>query len=128
MKKYNLSAIMKRAWALVKGLGLSISEALRKSWKEAKTMEENLIEKLKANLEDMMYNDYHIKAGIDRMVQTKTWEKGGTKREYLSIACFTGNGRFKGSYKCGYVDLVTNEYVCGKFDDVDAANKEYVGR
>ena len=128
MKKYNLSAIMKRAWALVKGFGLAISEALKKSWKEAKTMEENLIEKLKANLEDMMYNDYHINAGIDRMVQTKTWEKGGAKREYFSIACFTGNGRFKGSYKCGYVDLVTNEYVCGKFDDVDAVNKEYVGR
>lgn len=128
MKKYNLSAIMKRAWELVKKAGMTISSGLKKAWKEAKEMEENLIEKLKVNLEDMMYNDYHINLGIDREVQSKTWEKGETKREYLSISCFTGNGRFKGSYKCGYVDLVTNEYVCGRYDDVDAANKEYIGR
>lgn len=128
MKKYNLSAIMKRAWELVKKAGMTISSGLKKAWKEAKEMEENLIEKLKANLEDMMYNDYHINLGIDRKVQAKTWEKGEAKREYLTIACFTGNGRFKGSYKCGYVDLVTNEYVCGRYDDVDAANKEYIGR
>ncbi|MFR9236026.1 MAG: hypothetical protein ACLVLH_24865 [Eisenbergiella massiliensis] len=36
MKKYNLSAIMKRAWELVKSVGDSISEALRKAWQEAK--------------------------------------------------------------------------------------------
>lgn len=36
MKKYNLSGIMKRAWEMVKKLGFGISEALKKSWKEAK--------------------------------------------------------------------------------------------
>ena len=36
MKKYNLSAIMKRAWELVKTAGASMSEALRKAWQEAK--------------------------------------------------------------------------------------------
>lgn len=36
MEKYNLSAIMKRAWELVKKAGLTISSALRKSWAEAK--------------------------------------------------------------------------------------------
>lgn len=79
MKKYNLSAIMKRAWELVKKAGMTISSGLKKAWKEAKEMEENLIEKLKVNLEDMMYNDYHINLGIDREVQSKTWEKGETK-------------------------------------------------
>lgn len=128
MKKYNLSKIMKRAWELVKEFGLSISEGLKKAWGEAKKMKENLIKKLKANLEDMMYSDYHINLGVDREVQSKKWEKGGSKREYLTIACFTGNGRFKGSYKCGYIDLVTNQYVCGRYDDVNAANKEYIGR
>ena len=39
MKKYNLSKIMKRAWELVKKIGLAISEALKKSWKEAKRMD-----------------------------------------------------------------------------------------
>ena len=36
MKKYNLSKIMKRAWELVKKMGLSISEGLKKAWREAK--------------------------------------------------------------------------------------------
>lgn len=40
MKKYNLSAIMKRAWELVKKAGLSISQALKKSWREAKNIGE----------------------------------------------------------------------------------------
>lgn len=38
MKKYNLSKIMKRAWELVKHFGFAISDGLRKSWKEAKSM------------------------------------------------------------------------------------------
>ena len=124
MKKYNLSKIMKRAWVLVKKEGMDISSALKKSWKEAKKMEENVIETLTENLEDMAYNDYHINAGVDRQVIAKKKDN----KTYLTIACYTANGRFKGSHKCGYVDMVTNEYVCGKYDDVDAANQEYVGR
>ena len=38
MKKYNLSAIMKRAWELVKKVGMSISSGLRKAWVVAKCM------------------------------------------------------------------------------------------
>ena len=72
--------------------------------------------------------DYHINAGVDRKVNVNVWEKGGAKRAYLTINCFTANGRSKGSYKCGYVDLVTNQYVVGKYDDVDAANRQYIGR
>lgn len=128
MKKYNLSNIMKRAWELVKKLGMTISSGLKKAWQEAKEMKENLVEELKANLEEMAYNDYHINLGTDRQAQSKVWEKNGQKREYLTITCFTGNGRFKGAYKCGYVDLVTNEYVCGKWDEVNAMTKEYIGR
>ena len=60
MKKYNLSNIMKRAWELVKKLGMTISSGLKKAWQEAKEMKENLVEELKANLEEMAYNDYHI--------------------------------------------------------------------
>lgn len=36
MKKYNLSAIMKRAWELVKKMRMSISSGLKKAWSEAK--------------------------------------------------------------------------------------------
>lgn len=128
MKKYNLSKIMKRAWELVKKFGQTISEALKKAWKEAKEMKEDLVKTLKANLESMAYGDYHIDLGIDRQVQEKNWEKEGQKRVYLTIACYTANGRFKGSYKCGYVDMVANAYVCGRYDDVDASNKNYIGR
>lgn len=128
MKKYNLSNIMKRAWELVKKMAITMSEALKKAWKEAKEMKENLVESLKANLEAMAYSDYHINAGIDRQANVKMWEKGDAKRAYLTINCYTANGRFKGSYKCGYVDLVTNQYIVGKYDDVDAANRIYIGR
>lgn len=38
MKKYNLSKIMKRAWELIKTFGFGISEALKKAWKEAKSI------------------------------------------------------------------------------------------
>lgn len=88
----------------------------------------NMIETLKANLEQMAYNDYHINAGVDRQVVAKNWEKDGAKRVYLAIQCYTANGRFKGSYKAGYVDQVANKYIVGKYDDVDAANMEYIGR
>lgn len=127
MKKYNLSKIMKRAWELVKGFGFGISEGLKKAWKEAKEMTENLVETLKANLEEMAYECKYINAGISRTVSAKEWEKNGNKRTYLAINCYTGNGKFKGSYKCGYVDMVTNEYVCGRYDEVDAQNKAYIG-
>lgn len=128
MKKYSLSNIMKRAWELVKKMAMTMSEALKKAWKEAKEMKENLVESLKANLEAMAYGDYHINAGIDRQVSVKKWEKDDAKRAYLAINCYTANGRFKGAYKCGYVDLITNKYVVSKYDDVDAANKQYIGR
>lgn len=38
MKKYNLSKIMKRAWQIVKKIGINISDGLRAAWKEAKAM------------------------------------------------------------------------------------------
>lgn len=122
MKKYNLSKIMKRAWELVKKIGSTISEALKKAWKEAKEMKENIVETLKANLEAMVYGDYHINLGVDRKVATRV----NGSRTYLTISCYTANGKYKGNYKAGYVE--NNTYVCGNYDDIDALNKEYVGR
>lgn len=40
IKRYSLSVIIKRAWSYVKKAGLSISQALKKSWREAKNMGE----------------------------------------------------------------------------------------
>lgn len=126
MKKYNLIKIMKRAWELVKKLGLSISEGLKKAWKEAKNTMENTIDTLKANLEEMAYNCKYINLGVDRVVTVKLWEKGDRKRTYLNINCYTSNRRYKGQYKAGYVDMVTGQYVVTKYDDIDAQRKEYI--
>lgn len=40
MKKYDLSKIMKRAWELVKKVGMTISSELKKAWEEAKMVKE----------------------------------------------------------------------------------------
>lgn len=47
---------------------------------------------------------------------------------YLNIRCYSAMGNYKGQYKCGYVDLNTGDYVIGKYDDVNAETKEYIGR
>lgn len=91
-------------------------------------MNNELVKKLVNNLETMAYENHNINLGINREVMEKTWEKEGHKRTYLSINCYTLNNRFKGSYKCGYVDMTTGEYVCGKYDDVNADTMEYIGR
>lgn len=128
MEKYNLSKIMKRAWELVKSTKLSISEALKNAWKEAKEKSENLVGTLIKNLNAMAYSDYHIHAGMERHATSKIWEKNNQKRAYLAINCFSLSGNFKGSYKCGYVDMLTNSYVCGRYDEVNAEKMEYIGR
>ena len=121
MKKYNLSAIMKRAWELVKKMGMSISSGLKKAWEEAKHIEETIEEKL-------------IRLGF------KVWEKDEKRRIYIDYAkyldvvesdtneafCFTVNGicvdnwtRFKRKYimqniltgYCKlYYDLIENKW------------------
>jgi hypothetical protein len=62
MKRYNLSKIMSRAWALFRKLGISFSEALHRAWLSAKAEPVNTarIEKAKAE------------AGITE--QTNTWK------------------------------------------------------
>ena len=83
MKKYNLSKIMKRAWELVKKSALTISSALKEAWREAKVVKENLVEKLTANLEEMLYGNKYITAGVNRVVTVKEWTKGDAKRAVL---------------------------------------------
>lgn len=77
------------------------------------------VEQITKMAEDRMYRDYQINAGTERKVSTKVWEKGDKKRTYITIQCFSLAGNFKGSYKCGYVDMTTGEYVSTKYDDID---------
>lgn len=72
MKKYNKSEIFKRAWELVKKAGMTISEGLKRAWKEAKNMSENIVEKF-------------IGMGADR------WTKYGKDRLYFNTREFLNN-------------------------------------
>lgn len=77
MKKYNLSEIMKRAWALVKQAGVTISSGLKKAWKEAKGMKElKGTEKQVKWAQDIIHDAY---ANIDSWIRTdkKAMEKLG---------------------------------------------------
>ena len=77
------------------------------------------IEKALEIANEKAYNDYRINAGIERKAVSKLWEKGESKRAYISINCYTLNGKFKGSYKCGYIDVITGEYIFTKYDEID---------
>lgn len=65
---------------------------------------------------DKAYNDYRITAGIERKAKSKRWEKDGEKRDYIRIDCYTLNGKYKGNYQCGYVNVDTGEYAPGEID------------
>jgi len=61
MKRYNLSKIMSRAWALFRKLGISFSEALHRAWLSAKAEPINA-----ARIEE-------AKAAAGVTEQTETW-------------------------------------------------------
>lgn len=113
MKKYNLSAIMKRAWELVKKAGMTISSGLKKAWKEAKEVEKTMVEKVINELNDLIENadkvfNYQIKESI--------WEKYGKSRTYFKIIRTRDNSRHYSEYDFGYVDNKTNKYYPSKND------------
>lgn len=102
MKKYNLSKIMKRAWELVKKMSLSISEALKKAWKEAK---ESLIKK---NFD--YFNALAKKYCAERVNTYCTvshWEKGGNNRYYFNIR----RRNHRDQKPAGYWDELAQKYV-----------------
>lgn len=110
MKKYNLSEIMKRAWELVKKAGLSISEGLRRAWKEAKSLKEQLIKRLEmlAGLRDG--DGYHCEISVN------DWQKYGKDRTYFAVIETRDCSKRYVKYDCGYYDNVSGKYVAGKCD------------
>lgn len=104
MKKYNLSAIMKRAWGLVKGLGYTMSEGLKKAWKKAKgkikfdkTVKVAVIEHGETN--PYIGTKYDCESNYFTF---NLWEKHGYHRIYIN------------DYKrraLGYIDLDCNNLV-----------------
>jgi len=61
MKRYNLSKIMSRAWALFRKMGISFSEALHRAWLSAKAEPVNA-----ARIDE-------AKAGAGITEETNTW-------------------------------------------------------
>lgn len=105
MKKYDLSKIMKRAWELVKKAALSISDALKKAWEEAKEVVEKEVKK----------DFYYFNSLAEKYCQERTntyctvnhWEKGGNDRYYFNI-CRKNHRTHK---TAGYWDEVAQQYV-----------------
>lgn len=60
--------------------------------------------------QDMAYNNKYISLGIERKVNAKENEN---KIVTIAIYCYTLNGKYKGSYKCGSYDKKTGEYEAG---------------
>ena len=111
MKKYNLSEIMKRAWELVKKSGITISSGLKKAWKEAKNMRDQLIKKLNEIVDEKnSYNNgYHYEAVVN------DWENYGKSRTYFSIIETRSNSKHFNKIRYGYFDNKSGEYFREKY-------------
>ena len=111
MKKYNLSQIMKRAWELVKKAGMTISSALKKAWKEAKSMKEQLIKKLNEIVDEKNSHDngYHYEAVVN------DWENYGKSRTYFSIVETRDNSKHYSKTRYGFFDNQSEKYVPEKY-------------
>lgn len=84
-----------------------------------------VVETMKENVQKFVEEDngYYIHLG---MVQ-KVAESDRNGKIYISIYCYTLNGKYKGSYKCGSVDKETGEYSVSKWDDVNAETMAWLG-
>lgn len=113
MKKYNLSNIMKRAWAMVKEFGMTISEGLKKAWSEAKSMKARLIQRMEllaAKAEGI--GDFHY------TVKVNDWENYGKSRTYFSIIRTRSTSAHRSEIKFGYYDNQNDKYVPEKYGDL----------
>lgn len=113
MKKYNLSKIMKRAWELVKKVGMTISSGLKKAWEEAKSMTQTMYENVMAEIESIISEASDC---CDYAVKENVWEKYGKSRTYLKVVETRNHSKHYAEYDFGYIDNNTNEYHAGKHD------------
>ena len=114
MKKYNLSKIMKRAWELVRKACLSISEGLKKAWKEAKSLKQKLIRKLEAIAEEAgsHENGYHYEVSV------RDWENYGKSRTYFAIYETRDGSKHNKQADYGYFDNQSGKYFPHKYGDL----------
>lgn len=113
MKKYNLSEIMKRAWALYRQFQnfktkLSFSECLKKTWKAAKEAVTKTVEITLATIKNAAQQ--LVISGEYETISYREWSNYGKTRIYIKAIRHTlaGNVRIA---DCGYWDCNNNKYV-----------------
>lgn len=113
--KYNFSKIMKRAWELVKKTGLTISEGLKKAWREAKRLKEQLIRMLEAIAEKANSHDngYHYEVSVSE------WENYGKSRTYFAIYETRDHSKHNKKTDYGYFDNQSGKYFPKKYADIE---------
>lgn len=105
--KYNMSKIMRRAWELVKKIGMTISEGLKKSWEEAKNMAEKIKFEGNAKVAKILNGKTNMYVGTEYDSESNYftfnfWKKGGKKRIYMNDY----NRR-----TVGYIDINNNNSI-----------------
>lgn len=97
MKKYNLSKIMKNAWAIRRSANVSMSIALKATW---------ALEKALSSAEETGKD-----SGWNYRVSVNEWCKYGKNRTYVSTRIYTNAWKIKRENKIGYVDNMTGEFI-----------------
>lgn len=97
MKKYNLSEIMKNAWAIRRSANVDMSTALKAAWALKKAM----IAAEDAG-KDSQWN-YNVKVS--------DWVKCGKNRTYVETRIYTNSWNYKRSVFKGYIDNTTGEFI-----------------
>ena len=102
MTKYNLHDIMLRAWELVKKTGITISEGLRKAWKESKES----MSKIKFEGYAKVLKPGYPGVSESNFLFFKRWQKNGKNRIYVNdykrrTIGFFENGEFVKYDNCG---------------------------
>ena len=109
---YNKSEIMKKAWDLFKGAygdfrRGSFAKCLKRAWEVAK-----MPKGLKAA--NNYFDWYFTNHGYDEIrMSTNHWCKYGKDRTYIDAVAYD-NGRVVKTYKVGYVDNMSDEFVCAR--------------
>lgn len=104
---------MKRAWELVRKEGRTISEGLRQAWAEAKTVATKMIDKITAELKNLIADASDV---YDYRISTSVWEKYGKSRTYVKIIETRRNSKHYATYDFGYIDNTDDSYHAGKND------------
>ena len=115
MKKYNLSQIMKKAWSLVKGFGMTMSSGLKQAWAEAKSYKAHFIAKLDAIVAEANSHDngYHYEMVLNN------WENYGRSRTYFAVYETRDNSRHNKKFDYGYFDNETQKYFPTKYNNLE---------